>query len=83
MMRMALRGYKGQRFYSSFSRGPLEIKGMFWASGPQPVGGEGGVPQDIADLFDSRPDLKTISLEWTAEGQTCAVVYSRMKESSS
>jgi len=77
---MALRGYKGKRLYSAFSRGALEIKGMFWMQGPQPVGTTGGVPENIGKLFDADPNLQHVSLEWETDDGPRGVVYSRMKE---
>ena len=79
-MEMVLRGYDGKRLHSSFADGPLEITGSFWCEGPQPIGKEGGIPDDVATFYDTHPDVKVMSLEWERDGRTNSVVYSRMKE---
>ena len=75
-----MQGNKHKRLYASFAQGPLEITGCFWMQGPQPIGVEGGIPEEIAQLFENKPDLQTVSLEWKSGGRTNAVIYSRMKE---
>jgi hypothetical protein len=74
-----MRGPKSdaQVFHGAHSRSPLEIRGQFSMTGPQPVG-DGGVPKWVADLFESMPDLKQVALSTDKRG----VVWSRLSDES-
>lgn len=75
-MKFAMKGSKSVIFYGSHSSRPLEIRGHFYCSGPQPVSDAGGVPTWVAELFNATPELKTIALSTTSGGS----VWSRPDE---
>ncbi len=70
------KGYEGRIFHGAYSSWPLQIKGSFQFSAPQPVNDGGGVPVWAAKMFDECPDLDQIALS----GEKRSVVYSRIKE---
>lgn len=70
----AMRGNKSEVYHGAHSRTPLEIRGSFSMSGPQPVGDDGGVPTAVAEIFRAMPHCQTISLGNEKGG----VVYSRL-----
>jgi hypothetical protein len=72
-MMFALKGNKSRTIYSQTSREPLEVKGVWQVSGPQVVGGEGGVPEWVWDAFQSNPRITFITVEYEGGG----VVYRR------
>ena len=69
----AMKGHAGPLFHGSHSARPLEIRGSFYCSGPQPVE-DGGCPQWVADIFDRLPGLERIALDGDGRG----VVWSRL-----
>jgi len=74
MIAFSLRGDKCRKVGSSYSRAPLEIKGLFHLTGPQPVGVDGGAPTWVADLFDSNPEIKHIAISTDKDG----IVWNRI-----
>lgn len=75
MTTFLLRNHKEAEFYyGSHSRGPLDIRGDWSASGMQAVK-DGGVPECVAEVFRSMPQVKRIALE--AEGGA-GVVWQRV-----
>lgn len=75
MTTFLLRNHKETEFYyGTHSRGPLDIRGDWSASGMQPVK-DGGVPECVAEVFRSMPQVKRIALE--AEGGA-GVVWQRV-----
>jgi hypothetical protein len=68
-----MRGFKGRTIPSAHSATPLEIKGAWTMQGPQVVGGEGGVPEWVFDLFQANPHLEQIALGYERGG----VLYHR------
>jgi hypothetical protein len=72
----AMKGSTKPTFHGAHSHTKLEIRGNFYASGPQPVGDDGGVPQWVADAFAYFPSLREIALN----GDTHGVVYSRFAD---
>ena len=69
----AMKGHAGPLFHGSHSTKPLEIRGSFHCSGPQPVEDD-GCPQWVADIFDRLPGLERIALDGNGRG----AVWSRM-----
>lgn len=51
----------------------LEFTGVFTIQGPQIVGGDGGVPEWVHDLFKDHPEIETIAFNFDHNG----VVYQR------
>lgn len=72
----AMKGGTGKRVHGAYSRSPLEIKGHFTMSGPQPIDDESGCPQWVADLFDQHPDIQRVALS----GDEWGAVFSRIPE---
>lgn len=69
-----------ERYHSTYCRGRLEISGLPTLSGPQAVG-EGGIPENIANLFRADKRLETVAVELAFDdGQSSSVVYRRMKD---
>lgn len=75
MIVLAMEGSKGKKIHGAYSMRPLEIKGNFHCSGPQPIGCDGGVPEWVANVFDSFPHLNQIALS----GENSGVVWTRME----
>ena len=75
MRSFAMKGYKGKTVHAHHSRTKLDIKGCWMSSGPQVVGGEGGCPEWIYELFEANKDLTSIALSTNEDG----VLYQPMK----
>lgn len=63
--------------HGSYSRTKMEIRGHWHLSGPQSVATEGGCPEWVNNLFENRPELKRVALDF---GENGGVVYTRMDE---
>ena len=70
----SMKGNTQRQVHGAHAHGPLEIKGHFTASGPQPVDNDGGCPQWVADLLDQHPDIQRVALS----GDKWGVVWQRM-----
>jgi NaMN:DMB phosphoribosyltransferase len=71
----ALKGSDARQVHGSHAHGPLEIKGRFTSSGPQPIDNDGGCPEWVADLLDQFPDIQQVALS----GDKWGVVWQRMR----
>lgn len=77
MPTFSFRGQGGSVYHGAYSRIPLEVRGQFVCSGPQPVG-DGGVPEWVAAAFEQMPHVTTISVSSDTDG----AVWTRMKGAS-
>jgi hypothetical protein len=75
MPTFAMKGNTAKLFYGAYSRTKLVISGTWHMSGPQPVG-DGGVPQWVADLMESRPDIQQVAVSTKTGG----AIWSRMDD---
>jgi hypothetical protein len=73
----AMKANTKPQVHGSHAHGPLEIKGRFTSSGPQPIGTDGGCPQWVADLLDQHLDIQQVALS----GDKWGVVWQRMPSS--
>lgn len=72
-MRFVLKGFEGDTVGRANSFSPLEIKGNWSTQGRQPVGGEGGAPEWVLQLFEQNQSITQIAINTDDNG----VVYSR------
>lgn len=75
MLTFALRGNTRPQLHASYSCTPLEVKGHFHMSGPQPVSNNGGAPEWVAQVLRDHPDVEAIAVCREHGG----VVWQRMK----
>ncbi len=75
-MTFALKENRQRTMPTSHSSTPLEISGCWSTQGPQVIGGKGGVPEWVDDLFQQHPKIMQIAFNYENGG----VVYSRPKE---
>lgn len=62
--------------HSAHSCEQLSFSGVFTMQGPQVVGGEGGVPEWVYDIFVQHPEIEVIAFNFEKNG----VVYQRPKD---
>jgi len=74
MTAFAVRGFRGRTVHASYSSTPLDVKGTWHLRGPQPVGGAGGAPEWVVDVFEANPLVQFIAVGTEMNG----VVYGRM-----
>ncbi len=70
----ALRGNKEKQIHGSHSHAPIECRGSFHMSGPQPVS---GLPEWLVKLFEGNDTIRQVSVSTDNYG----VVYTRMENS--
>ena len=73
MTKFALRGNQARTLPSAHSCEKLEIGGTWSTQGPQIVGGDGGAPEWVYELFQGNPLITEVALNY----ETCGVVWSR------
>ena len=72
-MKFALKGSNCRTLPTAHSSAKLEIRGLWTIQGPQIVGGEGGAPEWVYDLFQKDPCMMKIAISYESGG----VVWSR------
>lgn len=72
----ALKGNKEKQVYATYSHTALELRGHFHFRGPQIVGGEGGAPTWVYNLFKTHPDITAVAIT----GENSGVIYSPIKD---
>ena len=74
MIKFALKGNKSKQVHTAISSTGLDIKGCFHFTGRQIVGGEGGAPDWVYELFESDKDIESISINRKSSGVIYAPV---------
>ena len=74
-MKFALKGNKERKVAAAHSRTKMAIKGHFTIQGPQIVGGDGGAPEWVYDLFENNPHVEEVALNFSEGG----VLYAPIK----
>ena len=67
-MTFALKGNHSRTIPASHSTTELEISGHWHVQGPQVVGGAGGAPQWVYDLFKEDPRIKNVAISYEDGG---------------
>lgn len=70
--------FRQRVFHGAHSWGHVEIRGNWATSGPQPVGGDGGVPEEVAAIFDKHPNIRRIAFVFGDARTETGSVWSRM-----
>lgn len=73
MTTFALKGNQEEKLHGSHSSTPLELRGHFYAQGPQPIS---ALPAWIVQAFQDIPEITQIAINT----ENHAVVYQRMEQ---